>query len=137
MKKNLTAYSGIAILFVVLMHANAYYLHHINLNSTNLLMNIFIDMIYIAVPMFIFIAGYKYELTKKDRNLKKYYKSKINNIIRPTLIISLLWIGGFLLLSIIQNMIEELPIDIMFYIKILFYRTGEIIIGNNDIYQCI
>lgn len=70
MKRYLSVYSGISILFVLLIHSNAYYLHHINENERFILMKLFINIINIAVPMFIFIAGYKYELTKKNRDKK-------------------------------------------------------------------
>ena len=135
MRKNLKVYSGISILFVVLIHSNAYYLNHISLNETSNVMKLLINMEHIAVPMFIFIAGYKYELTKKNRDIKKYYKSKINNIIKPTLIISILWIVLFLLLAIVKKGLNGQNIDVFFYIKVLFYRIGQIFIGNNDIYQ--
>lgn len=135
MRKSLIVYNGISIIFVVLIHANAYYLHYINSNNTKFLMKLLVDIIYIAVPMFIFISGYKYELTKKNRNLNKYYKSKINNIIKPTLIISIVWIIIFLSLAIIKKVIVGQDIEIMFYMKILIYRIGQIMIGNNDIYQ--
>lgn len=74
MKRYLTVYSGVAILFVLLIHSNAYYLHHINENERFILMKLFINIINIAVPMFIFIAGYKYELTKKNRDKKSITK---------------------------------------------------------------
>lgn len=135
MRKNLTVYSGIAILFVVLIHSNAYYLHHINLNLTTNLMKLLINLINIAVPMFVFIAGYKYELAKKKRDIKKYYNSKINNIIKPTIIISFIWIVCLLSLSIVKKVFEGQSINTLLYIKILLYRIGQVFIGNNDIYQ--
>lgn len=134
-KKYLTIYSGVAILFVLLIHSNAYYLHYVNENEDIILMKVFINIINIAVPMFIFIAGYKYQLTNKSRDLKEYYKSKFNRIIKPTLIISILWICIFLALSIIKKALQGQAIDIVFYLKTFLYRIFQIFIGNNDIYQ--
>lgn len=85
--------------------------------------------------MFIFIAGYKYQLTNKSRDLKEYYKIKFNRIIKPTLIISILWSCIFLALSIIKKALQGQAIDIVFYLKTFLYRIFQIFIGNNDIYQ--
>lgn len=85
--------------------------------------------------MFIFIAGYKYELTKKNRDIRKYYRSKINNIVKPTFIISILWILGTIFLSVTKKIIYHQNINILFYIKVLFYRISKIFLGSNDIYQ--
>ncbi|MFR7994684.1 MAG: acyltransferase family protein [Clostridium sp.] len=134
-KKYLTIYSGVAILFVLLIHSNAYYLHYVNENEDIILMKVFINIINIAVPMFIFIAGYKYQLTNKSRDLKEYYKIKFNRIIKPTLIISILWSCIFLALSIIKKALQGQAIDIVFYLKTFLYRIFQIFIGNNDIYQ--
>lgn len=134
-KKYLTIYSGVAILFVLLIHSNAYYLHYVNENEDIILMKVFINIINIAVPMFIFIAGYKYQLTNKSRALKEYYKIKFNRIIKPTLIISILWSCIFLALSIIKKALQGQAIDIVFYLKTFLYRIFQIFIGNNDIYQ--
>lgn len=78
MRKDLNIYSGIAILFVLLIHSNAFYLHHINSSEKFILMKAFMKVINIAVPMFVFIAGYKYELTKKKQKYQTifYKKSK-------------------------------------------------------------
>lgn len=134
-KKYLTIYSGVAILFVLLIHSNAYYLHYVNENEDIILMKVFINIINIAVPMFIFIAGYKYQLTNKSRDLREYYKIKFNRIIKPTLIISILWSCIFLALSIIKKALQGQAIDIVFYLKTFLYRIFQIFIGNNDIYQ--
>ena len=135
MRKTVTVYSGIAILFVLLAHSNAFYLHHINSSEKFILMKAFMKVINIAVPMFVFIAGYKYELTKKNRNIKQYFVKKVNNVIKPTIIISLIWIVVLLTLSILKKGILGESIYITKYLKILLYRVFNICIGNNDIYQ--
>lgn len=134
-KLYLRVYSGIAILFVVLIHANAYYMNHILKNEQDIVMKLFTNIINIAVPMFIFIAGYKYEMTRDSRKIKLYYKNKIKKIIMPTLIISVLWIMFLLGTSILKKLIIGEYVDFYEYIRIFILRIFQIIIGKNDIYQ--
>lgn len=85
-------YSGIAILFVVILHSNAYYLANIlKLNSYikgGILLNFVDKVVHISVPMFIFIAGYKYMMNNKKDTYHDYFMKKIRYIFKPFFIIS-------------------------------------------------
>lgn len=124
----LQSLSGIAIIFVVLIHANSYYLLSVlNKNlyeevhfSTRLLDNI----IHGAVPMFIFIAGYKYILTDIGKSYKEYATSRINRVIKPFLIISLIFF--------IKDMVLNFE-HIQFKATIISFL--KIFIGYNIAYQ--
>src|SRR5471030_1321079 len=124
----LQSLSGVAIIFVVLIHANSYYLLSVLNKSVyeevyfapRLLDNI----IHGAVPMFIFIAGYKYILTDIDKSYKKYAISKINRVIKPFLIISLIFFIKDMVLNFEQIQIKT---TIVSFLKIF--------IGYNIAYQ--
>ena len=74
--KELDIFSGIAILCVVLIHSNAFYLSNVlNLQSykdATFSVRVLDNFVHSAVPMFIFIAGYKYALNNIDNNYKEY-----------------------------------------------------------------
>ena len=99
----LEVFSGISILCVVLIHCNAYYLLNIlNLETyeqahfyTRLLDN----FVHGAVPMFIFISGYKYALNNIDDSYKEFVLKKIKRVIKPFFIINMI----FFLENIIFN----------------------------------
>ena len=79
-------YSGLAILYVVLIHSNTYYTLNIlksSYQNADILVRVLSNIIGIAVPMFIFISGYKYSLNNKNENYKKFaYKKIYSNISR-------------------------------------------------------
>lgn len=131
-KKNLSelqVFSGIAILCVVLIHSNAYYLLNIlNLErytDAGFLIRLLDNFIHGAVPLFIFIAGYKYALNNINSNYKSYAIKKINSVIKPFLVISMM----FFMLRIVKNWGEfnNFKIVILEFIKIF--------IGYNIAYQ--
>lgn len=135
----LQVYSGIAILFVVLIHANGYYLHNIlGLNLAVEAGNIFYlvdNFLQVAVSMFIFIAGYKYEMTKGNKSIKQFYYDKIKKNGKPFVLISLFFIISILILSILKKVILNQYVDIVFYAKIFVLRFIKIFIGYNEVYQ--
>lgn len=91
----LQVFSGIAILGVVLIHSNAYYLLHVlNLKSYldgGFIVRLLDNFIHGSVPMFIFIAGYKYALNNINDEYRKYALKKIKSIIKPFLVISMIY----------------------------------------------
>lgn len=95
--------SGIAILFVILIHINSYYLINIlelqSYSNANFTSNLLDNFIHGAVPMFIFASGYKYALNKSYENYKIYVIKSIRKVIKPFLIISLI----FILINFIKN----------------------------------
>ena len=92
----LEVFSGIAILCVVLIHCNGYYLLNIlNLETygqahfyTRLLDN----FVHGAVPMFIFISGYKYALNNINDNYKEFVLKKVKMVIKPFIIINMCFV---------------------------------------------
>ena len=124
----LQSFSGLAIIFVVLIHATSYYLLSV-LNKTtfeevDFVTRLVDNLIHGAVPMFIFIAGYKYSLNNIDKTYKEYAISRTNKVIKPFLIISMI----FFIKDIIINL-ESLNIANS---AISFLR---IFIGYNIAYQ--
>lgn len=94
--KELDVYSGIAIIFVVLIHANAYYLTKV-LNFETYQESgyflIFVDqVVHIAVPVFIFIAGFKHALKVNHGKYTNFIKKRLSKIMVPFLILSLIFI---------------------------------------------
>lgn len=77
-KKEITVYSGIAILFVVLVHSNSFYMSNIihvkTPEDSPFVVRLLDYYIKGSVSMFIFIAGYKYALKDINTNYKIYIK---------------------------------------------------------------
>jgi surface polysaccharide O-acyltransferase-like enzyme len=107
----LQIYSGIAILFVVLIHTNYTFLMTLpwfkctdirwmfyylkapenSLSTFPYFFNLIDKITHVAVPMFIFIAGYKYAYNRKI-SYKEYFTRKLRKVFKPFLIISLFFI---------------------------------------------
>jgi len=124
----LQSFSGLAIVFVVLIHATSYYLLSV-LNMTSFEELDFVtklvdNLIHGAVPMFIFVAGYKYALNNIYKSYKEYAISRTNKVVKPFLIISMI----FFIKDIIVNL-ESFNIRNS---AISFFR---IFIGYNIAYQ--
>ncbi|WP_346931035.1 acyltransferase [Clostridium sp.] len=82
MKRYLNVLSGIAIVFVVLIHSNAFYIIQLH-NTTQYIevgyfINVLDKIIHIAVPVFIFVSGYKYSLTTS--NNKNYLLRRLKSV---------------------------------------------------------
>ncbi|APC42201.1 acyltransferase family protein [Clostridium estertheticum] len=99
MKKHLSelqVYSGIAILFVTLIHSNAFFLlsilHLKTYVEVGFVFTLVDKVVHVAVPMFIFISGYKYEMQDKNEKYTKLMYKKFTKIIKPFLIVSICWI---------------------------------------------
>ena len=107
----LQIYSGIAILFVVLIHTNYTFLMTLpwfkyadirwmfyylktpenSLSTFPYFFNLIDKITHVAVPMFIFIAGYKYAYNDKI-SYKEYFAKKLHKVFKPFLLISLFFI---------------------------------------------
>lgn len=101
--KELDILSGIAILLVVLLHSNAYYIWHIypsvTSNFTIFIENLLCNITAPAVPIFIFISGYKFAINDVNTNLKKFIQKKLNKLLKPFLVLSLI----FFIINLISN----------------------------------
>jgi len=134
MKKNenwipeLQSFSGLAIIFVVLIHATSYYLLSVlkktSFEEVDFATRLVDNLIHGAVPMFIFVAGYKYALNNIYKSYKEYAISRTNKVVKPFLIISMI----FFIKDIIVNL-ESFNIRNS---AISFFR---IFIGYNIAYQ--
>lgn len=124
----LQSFSGLAIIFVVLIHSTAYYLlsvqHKTYFEEVDYVTRLVDNLIHGAVPMFIFIAGYKYALNDIDVPYRKFVKSRVGKIFKPFLIISIIFF--------VKDIISATgPMNIMVSCK-SFLR---IFIGYNAAYQ--
>lgn len=113
----LQVFSGIAILCTVLIHCNAYYLLHV-LNLKSYLDDAFIvrlldNFIHASVPMFIFIAGYKYALNNINEEYRKYALKKIKSVIKPFLIISMIYFIKDIIANIDYFNIKTISIELI------------------------
>lgn len=125
----LQIFSGIAILCVVLIHNNAIYLLSVlNLQSytdANFAIRLLDNLIHASVSMFIFISGYKYALNNIDDEYKTYAIKRIKKVIKPFLIISIIFI--------IKNNITSS--DYIHNIKSMIISFINIFKGDNYAYQ--
>lgn len=92
----LQVYSGIAILFVTLIHSNGFFLSRV-LHLTSYIggglgFYMWDKIVHIAVPMFIFISGYKYGMKDKNEEYSTLLSKKYNKVIKPFLFVSIFWI---------------------------------------------
>lgn len=91
----LQVYSGIAILFVTLIHSNGFFLSNVlHLKSYmggGLGFYLADKVVHVAVPMFIFVSGYKYEMKDKNEEYATLIYKKYNKVIKPFLIVSIFW----------------------------------------------
>jgi len=107
----LQVYSGIAILFVTLIHSNGFFLANIlHLESYmggGLGFYLADKVVHVAVPMFIFISGYKYEINDKNDEYAKLIYKKCSKVLKPFLIVSIFWIlykcGNLYMQDVILN----------------------------------
>lgn len=94
--RELDVFSGIAILFVTLIHSNAYYLSNILRLQTyvqaGFLVRLLNNLVYSAVPMFIFIAGYKYALNNTNDKYKTFIVKKMRSVLKPFIVISIIFL---------------------------------------------
>lgn len=152
--KELQVYSGIAIIFVVLIHSScsflnsSSYLQHSYIrwmfyyidNSKSTFFSFptiynFIDrIIHIAVPMFIFIAGFKYAFNfDKNISYKEYLSKKFKRIFKPFFIISLFFIFYYLIIECIKTIIAGKQINFIAISFKYFKAFLKIFIGINNV----
>lgn len=130
--KELDVCSGIAIIFVVLLHASALYLGNIlNLTGyykTGYFLVAVNKIIYIAVPIFIFVAGFKYQINKKER-YATYIKKRLLKVLVPFLFISITFISINSIYSYIFK--GEALLSIF---RTILIDTIKIFLGSNFVY---
>ena len=142
MKKHLNelqVYSGIAILFVTLIHSDAFFLlsilHLKTYVQVGFVFNLVDKVVHVAVPMFIFIAGYKYEMQDKNEKYTKLIRKKFTKIIKPFLIISICWIlyeWGRLCL---ENVYLHDHVNIFYVLNNCLKDLFSTFLGDNVAYQ--
>ncbi|MBU3191200.1 acyltransferase [Clostridium bowmanii] len=135
----LQVYSGIAILFVTLIHSNGFYLAEVlHLESYiggGTYFYLADKIVHVAVPMFIFISGYKYEMKDKDKKYATLISKKFSKVIKPFLIVSMFWIlyqcGDLLVKDILVNK----SVNVSNLLNIFLNDTARIFLGFNYAYQ--
>lgn len=134
--KELDILSGIAIIMVVLIHADRFYVRTVlNLDSylnAGIGVNILDNLIWAAVPIFIFISGYKYYLNIISTNQNCFYfiKKQLSKILPLFLLISFIFIclNSFKLLFV-----QNIPlVNVLIQASISFLK---IFFGYNIAYQ--
>lgn len=142
MKKHLNelqVYSGIAILFVTLIHSDAFFLlsilHLKTYVQEGFIFNLVDKVVHVAVPMFIFISGYKYQMHDENEAYTRLIHKKFTKIIKPFLIVSVGWIlfeWGRLCL---QNIISHDHVDIYYVFINCIKDIFNTFLGDNYAYQ--
>lgn len=94
--KELQVLSGLAILFVVTMHINAIYIITVlNLNTylyAPFIIKLLNNLIIVAVPLFIFISGFKFAMRDTKTPYKQYVLRKFSKVIIPFVIFSSIFV---------------------------------------------
>ncbi|MGH4140369.1 acyltransferase family protein [Clostridium sp.] len=135
----LQVYSGIAILFVTLIHSNGFFLAEVlHLESYiggGAYFYLADKIVHVAVPMFIFISGYKYKMKDKNEEYGTMIYKKFNKVIKPFLIVSMFWIlyqcGDLLVKDILINK----SVNVLNILGIFLNDTTRIFLGFNYAYQ--
>ena len=124
----LNVLSGIAIICVVLIHSNAGYLLSIlglkTYTEAGFNVRLLDNFIHGAVPLFIFIAGYKYAFNNSEDEYKTYFKKKMARVFRPFLAISLILFVRYIAMQPEKySSLGEIGIQIL-YVLIGKYRPA-------------
>ena len=142
MKKHLSelqVYSGIAILFVTLIHSDAFFLlsilHLKTYVQVGFLFNLADKVVHVAVPMFIFISGYKYEMQDKNEIYTKLIYKKFTKIIKPFLIVSIGWILFEWGNRCLDNIIIHDHVNILYVLNNCLKDLFGTFLGDNIAYQ--
>ncbi|MCB2353248.1 acyltransferase family protein [Clostridium estertheticum] len=142
MKKHLSelqVYSGIAILFVTLIHSNAFFLlsilHLKTYVQVGFVFTLVDKVVHVAVPMFIFISGYKYEMHDKNEIYTKLMYKKFTKIIKPFLIVSIWWILFEWGKLCVENIILNDPVNIYYVFINCIKDLFNTFLGDNFAYQ--
>jgi len=135
----LDVYSGIAILFVVLLHSNAYYLVNVlKLNSYikgGFLLNIIDKIVHISVPMFIFIAGCKYMMNNQNETYREYFKKKMLNVFKPFFIVSFFYLSYHWIDVFFKRLMNTGVYDVQYVAEGFAAGFIRMFIGYNFAYQ--
>lgn len=135
----LNIYSGIAILFVVLLHSNAYYLSNVlKLSSyvdSGFLLNFIDKVVHISVPMFIFIAGYKYMMNNQKETYREYFMKKLLKVFKPFFIVSFFYLSYHWIDVFRRRLIYTGVHDVQYAAEGFVSGFARMFIGYNFAYQ--
>lgn len=138
-RTELQVYSGIAILFVVILHSNAYYLMNVvrlpSYIQSSLFIHIVDRIVHAAVPMFIFAAGFKYEMNNRTEAYKEFFHKKYKGIFRPffyasTFYLLYKWVNVY-----IRRMAVNNTVDMSFILNNAIKEFFRMFLGYNFAYQ--
>ncbi len=135
----LDIYSGIAILFVVLLHSNAYYLANVlKLNSyiqAGFLLNSIDKVVHVAVPMFIFIAGYKYMMNNQNEAYSEYLRKKLLSVFKPFFLVSFFYLSYHWVDIFFKRLANTGVHDVQYVVEGFTSGFVRMFIGYNFAYQ--
>ncbi|HWQ29383.1 MAG TPA: acyltransferase [Negativicutes bacterium] len=138
-RTELQVYSGIAILFVVILHSNAYYLMNVvklpSYIQSSLFIHIVDRIVHAAVPMFIFAAGFKYEMNNRNEAYKEFFLKKYKGIFRPFFYVSTFyllykWVNVYIMRMAVYN-----TVDMGFILNNAVKDFFRMFLGYNFAYQ--
>lgn len=138
-RAELDIYSGIAIIFVVVLHTNAYYLMNVlKLNSyieSGFLLDIIDKIVHISVPMFIFIAGYKYMMNNQKETYREYFRKKILNVFKPFFLVSFFYLSYHWIDIFLKRLEYTGVYDVQYAVEGFVKGFFRMFIGYNFAYQ--
>lgn len=138
--KELDGYAGIAILFVIFIHANAYYLSALNLRSyisDGIGLYLLDNIIHIAVPIFIFIAGFKFQLNNNINDFQDYknYFFKKLKLIKPFFIFTLAILFSYNIYVCLGLIKSNLSINVISLLESFSLEFIKTFIGKSPAYH--
>ena len=138
-RPELEIYSGIAILFVVLLHSNAYYLSNVlKLGAylqAGVLLHVTDKIIHIAVPMFIFIAGFKYQMNNTGDAYGSFFAKKIKGVFIPFFLLSTFYLIYFWSKVFYTRWVNTGYWDVQYVLTNMIPNFFKMFLGYNFAYQ--
>lgn len=135
----LDIYSGIAILFVVILHSNAYYLANVLKRNAYIeagfLLNSIDKVVHVAVPMFIFIAGYKYMMNNQNESYREYFMKKLLNVFKPFFLVSFFYLSYHWIDIFFKRLANTGVYDVQYAVEGFVSGFARMFIGYNFAYQ--
>lgn len=138
-RAELDIYSGIAIIFVVILHSNAYYLANVRKLSSYIqagfLLNSIDKIVHAAVPMFIFIAGYKYMMNNQNESYREYYRKKLLNVFKPFFLVSFFYLSYHWIDIFFKRLANTGVHDVQYVVEGFTSGFFRMFVGYNYAYQ--
>lgn len=92
-------------------------------------------IVHAAVPMFIFISGYKYEMKDKNKEYSTLMYKKCSKVIKPFLIVSMFWILYQCGDLVVKDILINKSVNGSNLLSVFLDHTTKIFLGFNYAYQ--